>query len=219
MAYLLDCVPCRSVSWMLRCGERTLSTCVLRNIFPDLGAETTFFPQVTPLFLIPATSVVGDGKMVGDKGFDPMGLATSMQKLNNYREAELKHCRLAMLAALGWPVAELLQGPLSRALGLPDLLAPGEKCVTAAQCVDSLSRAPSVLNGGLDKISPVYWGSVLLLSAVIEFYGLKVQKNKNYLPGDLGFDPLGLYQKLDPKGKQDMQLKEVRIMSKYNIRV
>ena len=68
-----------------------------------------------------------------------------------------------------------------------------------------------MLNGGLDKISPIYWASVILLSAVIEFYGLKVQKNANYLPGDLGFDPLGLYQKLDPKGKLDMQLKEINI--------
>jgi hypothetical protein len=162
--------------------------------------------------ILPSTSVVGDGTMVGDKGFDPLGLATNMKKLNNYREAELKHCRLAMLAALGWPVAELLQGPISRSLGLPDLLAPGETCVTAAQCVDSLSRAPSVLNGGLEKISPIYWASVLLVSAAIELYGLQVQKKANYLPGDLGFDPLGLYQKLGPKGKQDMQLKEVRII-------
>merc|ERR1711966_449812 len=34
-----------------------------------------------PLFLIPNKSVVGDGKMVGDKGFDPLGLADSNEKL------------------------------------------------------------------------------------------------------------------------------------------
>ena len=29
------------------------------------------------------------------------------------REAEVKHSRLAMLAAAGWPISELLDGPLS----------------------------------------------------------------------------------------------------------
>ena len=29
------------------------------------------------------------------------------------REAEVKHARLAMLAAAGWPLSELLDGPLS----------------------------------------------------------------------------------------------------------
>merc|ERR1711906_71888 len=66
--------------------------------------------EVTPLFLIPSSSVVGSGAMVGDKGFDPLGLASS--------EAELKNGRLAMLAAVGWPVAEEVQGPLSKALGM-----------------------------------------------------------------------------------------------------
>ena len=28
------------------------------------------------------------------------------------REAEVKHARLAMLAAAGWPLSELLDGPL-----------------------------------------------------------------------------------------------------------
>ena len=40
--------------------------------------------------------MVGDGKLAGDKGFDPAGFATSTEKLRIYREAELKHGRLAM---------------------------------------------------------------------------------------------------------------------------
>ena len=31
--------------------------------------------KVAPMFLIPTKSVVGDGAMVGDKGFDPLGVA------------------------------------------------------------------------------------------------------------------------------------------------
>lgn len=165
--------------------------------------------EVTPFFLIPAGSVVGDGSMVGDKGFDPAGFATSQEKLKNFREAELKHGRLAMLAAVGWPVAEVLNKPISAALGLPVTLVTGETCANSYECAETLSRAPSVLNGGLDKISPLYWGAVIALSAAIEAYGQKINKRPNYLPGDLGFDPLGLYQKLDPPGKLNMQLKEL----------
>ena len=65
------------------------------------GTQYASAEEVAPLFLIPNKSVVGDGKMVGDKGFDPLGLADSKEKLAIYREAELKHGRLAMLAALG----------------------------------------------------------------------------------------------------------------------
>merc|ERR1711966_575528 len=124
--------------------------------------------EVTPLFLIPSSSVVGSGAMVGDKGFDPLGLASSEAKLKNYREAELKHGRLAMLAAVGWPVAEEVQGPLSKALGMPDLLVKGCATANTAECIEAVSRAPSVLNGGLENISPIYWGAIIAFSAAVE---------------------------------------------------
>jgi Chlorophyll A-B binding protein len=38
-----------------------------------------------------------DGTMVGDVGFDPLGFAKTKYDLINYREAEIKHARLAML--------------------------------------------------------------------------------------------------------------------------
>jgi hypothetical protein len=36
-----------------------------------------------------------DGRMAGDVGFDPLGFAKSESDLMNYREAEVKHARLA----------------------------------------------------------------------------------------------------------------------------
>ena len=42
------------------------------------GTDYTKLPkkEITPLFLIPSSSIVGRGDMVGDLGFDPLGLAT-----------------------------------------------------------------------------------------------------------------------------------------------
>ena len=43
-----------------------------------------------------------DGTLAGDVGFDPIGFAKSTKTLYWMREAEVKHGRLAMLAAVGW---------------------------------------------------------------------------------------------------------------------
>jgi hypothetical protein len=77
--------------------------------------------------------------------------------------------------------------------------------------VDSGDRAPSLLNGGLGKVSPVYWIGVLLLAGAIDFFGItRARSNtQDYFAGNLGFDPLGLYPK-DKQGQLDMQLKEIK---------
>jgi len=174
-------------------------------------------------------SVVGDNAIVGDKGFDPLGFANSKAKLRIYREAELKHGRLAMLAALGWPVSEALDKPIAGLLGLSPLLT-------------STGEAPSILNGGLENVPPLYFPAVFVISAIIEYYATRISKragfastlaalgaedltgmdidgdgqvgsptmlaDDNYLPGDLGFDPLKLYKGSD-QDKRTMQLKEL----------
>ena len=181
------------------------------------------------VFPIPQKSVVGDNAIVGDKGFDPVGFADSTAKLRIYREAELKHGHLAMLAALGWPVSEALDKPIAKLVGLAPLLT-------------STGEAPSVLNGGLENIPPLYFPAVFVISGLIEFYAARISKRAgfratlaalgaekltgvdidgdgqvgsptmlddgNYLPGDLGFDPLKLYKGSD-QDKRTMQLKEL----------
>ena len=94
----------------------------------------------------------------------------------------MKHARLAMLAAAGWPLAELLNEPLGNAVGLPSVLAAG-------------GRAPSVLNGGLGSVSAVYWAGILGLAIFVESKSLDQQLNigkreQDYLPGMMGLDPL-----------------------------
>jgi hypothetical protein len=208
------------------------------------GTQYASPDPVAPLFLIPTKSVVGDGKMVGDKGFDPLGFADSVEKLRIYREAELKHGRLAMLAALGWPVSEALDKPLAAAMGMKSLLVSTPVGIVngVAEGGDQLLRAPSLLNGGLEAVSPLFWAGVFAFSAGTELYATKIKKRAgfrntlaalgaeeitgididgdgqvgaptilgadNYLPGDLGFDPLGLYKGSD-EDKRTMQLKEI----------
>jgi len=141
-------------------------------------------------------STVLDGSIAGDVGFDPLGFAKSERDLINYREAEIKHARLAMLAAAGWPLSEVLDKKIANVLSLTPLL-------------DSNDRVPSLLNGGLGKVSPAYWAACLLLAGGVELYGMSQKNSPDYFPGNLGLDPLGLYPKTEADQK-DMQLKEIK---------
>jgi hypothetical protein len=140
----------------------------------------------------------------GEWNFDPLGFS-KVNSLNSFgltkffmRESEIKHGRLAMLAAFGWPVAELLDRPLAKVFGMQPI-------------VDDAGRSPSILNGGLDKVSPIFWVSILGAAFVIDM----IQINKanaddpEYFPGNIGWDPLGLYPK-DEAGQKAMQAKEIR---------
>jgi len=140
------------------------------------------------------------GELAGDVGFDPLGFANTPKDLMTYREAEIKHARLAMLAAAGWPVSELLD---------PKLAALFHR----APLVDAADRAPSLLNGGLDQVSPLYWAAVLGLAAAVELVSLtkllRMGGNSRYTPGDYQFDPLGLYPD-GAEGRKRMQLAEIK---------
>jgi len=197
-------------------GPTTKTRCLLPLRMSEPGQEAKGFApstitnapmideQATPKAPLMSTAIpfmkassALDGSMAGDVGFDPMGFADSQENLANYREAEIKHARLAMLAAAGWPISELFDKKIAIMLGMEPVL-------------DATNRAPSVLNGGLGSISPVYWIGCLTLAAVTDVYGsFFFFKKKEYFPGNFGFDPFGLYPK-DEKGKKRMQLSEIK---------
>lgn len=114
------------------------------------------------------------------------------------REAEVKHSRLAMLAVVGWPLAELFDKPIADVAGLPTALTKS-------------GASPSLLNGGLDKIDIFYWGAVIALAGIVEIESSKVQetKGKDYIQGDCGFDPLGVFPKTK-EGQKSMLTKEIK---------
>lgn len=156
-----------------------------------------------------------DGTYAGDVGFDPLGFSKDKATLVRMRDAELKHSRLAMLAAAGWPLSELWHKEIASALSLDSILAQADK-------------APSILNGGLAN----YWiygtgAFALLIGAVLEFGTMEASQKVGYIPGDLGFDPLGLHTlrsafKLDKimeqitpeekilRARKDMELAEIK---------
>mmetsp|Transcript_28476 Transcript_28476/g.46230 ORF Transcript_28476/g.46230 Transcript_28476/m.46230 type:complete len:231 (+) Transcript_28476:73-765(+) len=150
----------------------------------------------------------------GDVGFDPLNFSSSSpEQLTYYREAEMKHARLAMLAAIGWPSSELFDQPITKFID-------AQWSLDLSPLLNSNDRVPSLLNGGLDNISPIFWGVCLGLSAAIDLRGVQNARyktefsdkdgmNNTYLPGDFGFDPLGLYPS-DEEGQKRMQLCEIK---------
>ena len=141
--------------------------------------------------------VLRESALAGNVGFDPLQLAQNQEQLLEYREAEIKHSRLAMLAAVGWPLSELTDRTIASYFNAPTTLDEGD-------------RVPSVLNGGLDRIDPRFWGFCLGLTAAIDLYGVsKSRRGGDYFPGNLGFDPLGFFP-VDKQGQENMKLAEIK---------
>lgn len=135
--------------------------------------------------------------------FDPLGLGAKADEmtLKRYREAELTHGRVAMLATVGFLVGEAVESKT--------FLFNGE--VTG----------PAIFH--LSQVNPVFW---LLLGAGIAKSEVKRAEigwlepkdvpfdkpgllRDTYVPGDLGFDPLGL-KPSDPTAFETMQNKELQ---------
>lgn len=126
-----------------------------------------------------------------DVGFDPLGLAnfdlnlaSATEKkrsaalvLQDYRDAELKHGRLAMLAAVAWPLQEKLNPYFAAKFHWPNLLA------------ETGGLSPSVLNGGLEQsVIPYAVLTFAALVSAVELRGLAIKRldGDDWLPGDYG---------------------------------
>merc|ERR1719149_323580 len=127
--------------------------------------------------------------------FDPLGYCNEATegKIRFYREVEVKHCRVAMLAALGYPIAEQFH-PLFATDDAPSFSA--------------FQQTPL----------QTFWPAVVFTIAVIEVLSiLPAFEDPNvegwaikttHSPGDLGFDPLGL-KPTDALELKEMQSKEL----------
>jgi len=129
--------------------------------------------------------------------FDPLGFCQPGITLNDvkrYREAEVQHGRVAMLAAVGYFAGEAIQGPFSITGPANDQLQqmplPAFVLLTLGITGAELKRA------SIGWVEPTEFKSLFAI-------------RENYYPGDVGFDPLGL-KPTDSKGFADMQTKELQ---------
>eukprot|EP00562_Extubocellulus_spinifer_P015685 CAMPEP_0178574156 /NCGR_PEP_ID=MMETSP0697-20121206/19190_1 /TAXON_ID=265572 /ORGANISM="Extubocellulus spinifer, Strain CCMP396" /LENGTH=200 /DNA_ID=CAMNT_0020209101 /DNA_START=29 /DNA_END=631 /DNA_ORIENTATION=- len=127
---------------------------------------------------------------VGDVGFDPLGFSDKFD-MKWLREAEIKHGRTSMLACLGFWQQQYVTLP-----GLTH--------------VDDSNLAPSVV-GASAMLQIVFWGGVM------EFWTNKgnvtmetMFSDPDRVPGDLGFDPMGLSVGKSEEEKERMQLREIK---------
>jgi len=139
--------------------------------------------------------------------FDPFGFAkdADLEKMKNYREAELQHGRVAMLAAVGMLVTE-------EPIEFHPLFQAGNKDI-----------GPAIRH--LDEVratSPFFFEVLAVLIGALELNrALKGWENPDdvlrsgrtlkadYYPGDIGFDPLGLKPK-DPEEFAILHTKELQ---------
>lgn len=128
--------------------------------------------------------------------FDPAGFSEGISegRMRFYREVELKHGRIGMLAALGFLVAEQWHPLFGGNIDAPSYLA--------------FQQTPL----------ETFWRFPVSCIAILEVFSVFTFNNpaggepwsikSDHAPGDFGFDPLGLKPE-DPKEFLEMQNKEL----------
>merc|ERR1711966_32722 len=125
-----------------------------------------------------------------DYNFDPLGFADGkdFETIKQYREAELQHGRVAMLAAIGMLVTE-------EPIEFHPLFEAGVKDIGPA--IRHLDEVRAV-SPAFFEILGIVIGALELNRALVgwtnpgDVLGSGRTFNEEYFPGDVGFDPLGL---------------------------
>jgi len=131
---------------------------------------------------IPISDEIGTSPAFNNQFFDPLNLSNEYN-FAQYREAELKHGRVAMVAVLGNTLPDIFREQLVPPEGV--LLSP-----SAGLLFVDVPNGLSAL-----KTVPFFgWVQVLLLVAFLETQ-VFVQRDKRDLPGDYGLGYFGLRDK------------------------
>jgi len=132
--------------------------------------------------------------------FDPLDFSQdgiTLNEVKRYRESEIMHGRVAMLAVIGYLVGESFPGPFG-------LTGPAN---------DQLSQLPTpillLFGAGIGYLeinrAKIGWVEPNLSSWTTTLWSLR----DNYYPGDVGFDPLNL-KPTDPSAFRNMQTRELQ---------
>ena len=171
-----------------------------------VGSAAAFAPstsnmKATSLSAFSAQELPGALAPVGF--FDPLGFAEKADEntMKRYREAELTHGRVAMLAAVGFLVGEKVEGSSF----LFDAQITGPAIGHLAQVPVGFWVALTVAIGAAEQTRATV-GWVEPENAPVDQPGLL---RPDYTPGDIGFDPLGL-KPTDPEEFKVIQTKELQ---------
>merc|ERR1719198_104562 len=134
-------------------------------------------------FLTRRASLGPKGALVGDVGFDPLGF-TEIFPLAWLREAELKHCRVSMLALVGFIFTDFYT-------------LPGFEYTTLE------AHDACVASGAMSQI--LLWVGLLEFISAIKID--QMLRGSGSAAGDYGFDPLGF--STDPAKLAELQEKEL----------
>lgn len=169
--------------------------------------------------VVPVSAGVGSECLPGDWGFDPLNFASrdfilcfqynvlqslpGTQKeppppprpsaliLRDYREAEIRHGRLAMLAAIFWPLQEMLDR----------LLLDEDQFGTIVYDTVTLPYFPLLMT------------LTMMLLGYLDIFAKQIQEQENigdaFLPGDCFWDPLKILQGAPPSMIRNMQEREL----------
>jgi len=128
--------------------------------------------------------------------FDPLGfcqVGIPINDVKRYREAEVQHGRVAMLAAVGYLVGENFGGPFG-------LQGPAN---------DQLAQLPGPALALLTLVIGICETRRATVGWVEPGMGSLWTLRDSYYPGDIGFDPLEL-KPTSPEGFNAMQTKELQ---------
>lgn len=178
----------------------------------EIEEEPAFvYPTVNGWTAAPEKFCAGlPGAIAPFGNFDPLGFTNDLpvQEVKRFREAEVTHGRVAMLATVGYLVAEnfhplfngAITGPANTHLAQVQATAPFFFAfLTATIAISEFSRA----NTGWEMPK-----EAMIKNMDVEGATWLSKLNDGYYPGDIGFDPLGL-KPTDAKEFATMQEKEL----------
>nr|7Y7B_1 Chain 1, ACPI-1 [Chroomonas placoidea]7Y8A_1 Chain 1, ACPI-1 [Chroomonas placoidea] len=134
-----------------------------------------------------------DGTWAGDTGFDPLTISAWLD-IRFLREAELKHCRVAMLAAAGAIAQDAFTFP-----GTVETFGTGKMTALHDAAVKTGTMGQMLVWIGFAEIFST--------AAILQWY----TDGSTRKPGDFGFDPLGFSKGKDAARLELCELKNGRL--------
>jgi len=169
------------------------------SLFPTPAAPAAKAASAKPAFSVETMP----GALAPVGFFDPLGFAANADEntLKRYREAEVTHGRVAMLAVIGFLVGEAVEGSSF----LFDAQISGPAISHFEQIPDGWDALIVTLIGAAEaQRAQIGW-----VDPANTQYDQPGQLRDDYYPGDIGFDPLGIRPE-DPAELDEMITKELQ---------